>query len=373
VTARAGASVSHVPPVAAIFAPREQGPWLFGKWTDVAAFGGSAALSFGLLAVGAATGVLHAKAPPWIWLSCIVAVDVAHVWSTAFRVYLDGAEVKRRPVLYLGVPVVCYGLGLMAHAIGPATFWTVLAYAAVYHFVRQQYGWVAIYRRRARETGAFDRWLDTSTIYAATVYPLLWWHGHLPRSFAWFVQDDFVAGLATPIADALLPAYWGLLLLFCGRQLWLWRAGRPVNHGKVLVVLTTWACWWAGIMAFDSDYAFTVTNVLIHGIPYLVLTYRYGRARGEQAPGSAVGRFLKGGVVAFLAFVLVAAAVEETFWDRFVWHDRPWLFGQGTELSDLALTLLVPLLALPQAVHYALDAWIWRVRRNPSLKRELEG
>lgn len=375
-TAPAGAAGAHdgpsaLPPIGAVFAPRSEGPWLFGRRTDLLAFGGSAALSFVALAVGAATGVLHGDSPEWVWLAMILAVDVAHVWSTAFRVYLDGSEVRRRPLLYLGVPALCYALGVAIHALGPAVFWRVLAYAAVFHFVRQQYGWMVLYRRRAGETGAFDRRLDTLTIYAATLYPLLWWHAHLPREFAWFVQNDFVAGLASPVADVLQPFYWGLLVVFCGRQALLWWKGRAVNWGKILLVLTTWACWWVGIVALDSDYAFTVTNVLIHGIPYLVLTYRYGRARSVQAPQSPLARILRGGVLAFVAFVVIAAFLEEALWDRLVWHDRTWLFGEGGDVGAVLLTLLVPLLALPQLTHYALDGFIWRVRKNPSLGREL--
>jgi hypothetical protein len=360
-----------VPPVRAIFASRAEGPWLFGRTTDLAAFGGSAVLSFAALALGAVTGLLHGDAPAWVWLSMILAVDVAHVWSTSFRVYLDGAEVRRRPLLYLGVPVACYAVGVAIHATSADLFWRVLAYVAVFHFVRQQYGWIALYGRRAGEAARLDRALDTVAIYSATVYPLLWWHAHLPRAFVWFVEDDFVRGLATPLAGALLPLYWLVLAAFCARQVWLVATGRTVVWGKVLVVLTTWACWWAGIMAFDSDYAFTVTNVLIHGIPYLVLTYRYGRARAAQASSSGVARVLRGGAVAFVAFVVAAAFLEEALWDRWVWHDRPWLFGPGAEVSATVLTLLVPLLALPQATHYVLDAWIWRVRKNPRLREEL--
>jgi len=37
---------------------------------------------------------------------------------------------------------------------------------------------------------------------------------------------------------------------------------RPVNVGKCLVVLSTFLLWWLGIVALDSDWAFTVTNVL---------------------------------------------------------------------------------------------------------------
>ena len=371
-SATAAVGYAAAPPIGAIFAPRDQGPWLFGRSLDLAVFGGSAVLSFALLGLGAATGMLHGDVPPWLWLACIVAVDVAHVWSTMFRVYLDGREVRRRPLLYLGVPVLCYVIGAAAHAVSAMTFWRLLAYAAVFHFVRQQYGWVALYRRRAGERGRFDRVLDTAVIYAATVYPLIWWHGHLPRSFYWFMHNDFVTGLADAVARPLAYVYWGLLAAFLIRQGVLAATGHTINAGKVLVVLTTWACWYVGIIAFDSDYAFTVTNVLIHGIPYLALTYRYGRARAAQQPNSLLGRILNGGVAAFVFFCLVAAFAEEALWDQYIWHDNEHIFGEGVNFAGWMITLLVPFLALPQAVHYVLDGFIWKVRRgNPTLRKEL--
>lgn len=356
---------------AGVFAPTSAGPWLFGRSTDLWLFGGSALASFALLGLGLALGIANADAPAWIWIACVLGVDVAHVWSTAFRVYLDGEEVRRRPVLYLGLPVVCYGLGVMAHALSALAFWRALAYVAVFHFVRQQYGWVAMYRRRAGEHGTLDRWLDTATIYAATLYPLLWWHGHLPRRFAWFVQDDFVAGLSGPLSEALSPLYWGLAAAFVLRQLWLLADGQRPNAGKVLVVTTTWTLWHVGIIALDGDYAFTVTNVLIHGVPYMALTYRYGRARRAAMPRPTGLAMLRFGALGFVFFVLVLAFLEESLWDRLVWHERPELFGAGTELTSTALVFLVPLLALPQALHYALDGFVWRTRDNPTLAAEL--
>jgi hypothetical protein len=350
----------------ALFA--ERGPWLFGRTTDLWTFGGSAALALALVLAGIPLGwVSDQSAPEWTWLALIVAIDVAHVWSTSFRVYLDGDELKRRPWLYFGAPIACYAAGLALYAHGPETFWRVLAYVAVFHFVRQQAGWVALYRRRANETDAVDRVIDTAAIYAATIYPLVYWHAHLPRSFVWFVDGDFVAGLSAPIAAALAPVYWAIGIAFVARQAWLALARRPLNHGKVLVVATTWLTWWLGIVALDSDYAFTVTNVVVHGVPYFVLTYRYGRARAASIDRPVLGFLLRRGALGFLGFVLVCAAIEETLWDRWVFHDREWLFGAGPALSETIVWLVVPLLALPQSVHYVLDAWVWRRKRNPML------
>ena len=349
------------------------GPWIFGRRVDLAAFGGSALLAFALLGVGAALGILEADSPDWVWLGAVLAIDVAHVWSTLFRVYLDGLEVRRRPLLYLGAPIGLYGLGVLLHAFGSGLFWTVVAYLAVFHFVRQQVGWVRLYHRRERSMGTLrraDRWLDEGATYAATLWPLVWWHAHLPRSFHWMLEGDFVVGLASEVATGTFPLYAGLLALWTLRQLQRFAGDAPPSPGKVLVVLTTAACWYVGIVALDGDFAFTVTNVLIHGVPYLVLTYRYGRARAEGEPrAKTLRRVLGGGAVAFLALVALLAFLEEALWDRYVWHDRAHLFGEGATLEAMALSLLVPLLALPQLTHYLLDGFVWRRGSMPAQRQ----
>ena len=75
----------------------------------------------------------------------------------------------------------------------------------------------------------------------------------------------------------------------------------------------------------------------------------------------------------YLAPLLVVAWIEEWGWDRLVWHERASLFpGPAFFPGPALLALLVPLLALPQATHYVLDAWVWRVRpENPDLARYL--
>ena len=142
-----------------------------------------------------------------------------------------------------------------------------------------------------------------------------------------------------------------------------------MSPGKNLVVATTWLAWYVGIVVLDSDYAFTVTNVLVHGIPYLALVWVYGRepVRGARA-ALARARFRPGAGRSTSPRCSPLAWLEEWGWDRFVWHERPGLFP-GPDLSPgaRALALLVPLLALPQATHYVLDAWIWRTRGNPRL------
>jgi hypothetical protein len=135
------------------------------------------------------------------------------------------------------------------------------------------------------------------------------------------------------------------------------RRGR-FNVGKHLVVATTALTWLVGIVLLDSDYAFTVTNVFVHGIPYIALAFWYGRARGL-----AVAKL---GPLAFVGALWAIAFAEELVWDRAAWHDREWLFGAPWSVESLKV-VLVPLLAVPQATHYVLDGFLWR-RGSPQLR-----
>lgn len=344
--------------------PRRFGKWLFSAPVDLATFLGSAVLSFAALAVGAYFGWLHgdkSDTPEWAWVAGVLLIDVAHVWSTIFRVYLDPDEFRRRPGVYLLVPVAGLVIGVGLYSLGSTTFWRCLAYLAVFHFVRQQYGWVMLYRARCGERDRLGRWIDTTAIYLATVYPLAYWHAHLPRRFNWFLAGDFAA--LPELAEQLLrPVFWLALALYFARSLYRRFAEGWSNPGKDVVVATTALCWYVGIVTFDSDYAFTVTNVVIHGVPYLVLVYWYGwvRRTGEPRPAVRHGRAL----LLFLATVWTLAFAEELLWDRVVWHERGWLFGPGWRADNLKW-LLVPLLALPQLTHYVLDGIIWRRGGNP--------
>ncbi|MBM3464813.1 MAG: hypothetical protein FJX76_22170 [Armatimonadetes bacterium] len=321
--------------------------YLFSPRVDVAVFLGSALFSLALVLVGAPLGLLDAHAPEWTWIAGVLLVDVAHVWSTIFATYLDPEALRRHPARYVAVPLGGFLVGCALYGAGPSVFWRALAYLAVFHFVRQQYGWVMRYRARMGEqTG---RAFDGAVIYACTLYPLLYWHAHLPRGFHWFLEGDFTTARW---AAAILPfatwIYWGLLAAYAVRAALAWTRGAG-NPGKDVIVATTAVCWYVGIVALNSDYAFTVTNVFIHGVPYLALLYWRGRDRGFA--------LFKHGPLPYLAILWTLAFAEELLWDRGVWHDRAWLFGSGWEVSP---GWLVPLLALPQLTHYVLDGFIWR-------------
>lgn len=365
------------PPAPVVSQAQAASPWLVSKRFDLWMFLVPAVIALALVPLGrfiAPSG----DYPVAMWLFTVVFIDVSHVWSTIYRTYLDPQELRRRPLLYSLTPALCFlgAFGLALH--GELTFWVGLAYLAVYHFIRQQYGWVALLNRQDPAVSKLERYTDTVAIYAATVFPILWWHAHLPRGFDWFKRGDFFAGVVPGwLVQALWPVYIGSLLLFFGLQLARYHRERAWRTSKIIVVGTTAACWGVGIIAVNTDWAFTVTNVIIHGVPYIGIIWLYGlRRRADYPPGSILQRvFAKAWWGPFLWFLALIAYLEEYAWDRGLWGDHPGIFpGPMWGLRPVVAAALMALLAVPQLTHYVLDGFIWRSRpaSNPKLKATLQ-
>jgi len=349
------------------------------RWIHSPAFDGALIVGPALVSVVAVLLVPQLqveRTPPWGWLLFVVGVDVTHVWSSLYRTYLDPDEFARRRQRYLLTPLICFGVGVVIYTLGSLVFWRALAYLAVLHFVRQQYGFVRVYRHRAGERGGVDAALDSAAIYAAMLYPLAYWHATPGRAYTWFVAGDFVA-LPRWTASLAGLLYGALLLAFAARQVQRALRGEPLSWGKLGIVASTAATWYIGIVAFNSDFAFTVTNVVAHGVPYMALVWLYGRRKwaADRSWRTAVHRPALVG--AFVGLAIVLAYLEEGMWDALVWREHGTFFAEvqlSQALSDSWLALIVPALILPQATHYVLDAWIWKFDgSNPRLREYLFG
>jgi hypothetical protein len=337
-------------------------PWIHGRWLD-----GALILAPPLLATLAVlvTGpsIEHADMPPLAWLVIVVLIDVAHVYTTIFRTYADAAARRERRALLVAVPLVAWLGGIMLYSLGELAFWRVLAYVAVFHFVRQQYGFVRIYSRNDDPNDRHRRWLrrvDATAIYAATLYPLLYWHVSQPKSFHWFVEGDFFE-LPWPLLERIgFAVYTAILCAYVASQAYeLWRR-RTLNIPKNLVVIGTALSWYVGIVAFDGDWTFTLTNVVSHGIPYFALVWSHKRRERSTL-------FRLRFVPVYLGIVALLAYCEEYLWDGFIWREHLDLFPWAAQLPHLGarelLTVVVPLLAVPQLTHYALDGFLWKVSK----------
>lgn len=351
--------------------------WIHSPLIDLVFIIGPAFLITSLVLLFGNTLNKITEMPLWFWVVFIIGIDVAHVYSTLFRSYLNQQEFEKRKTLFTLVPLGCWLLGVLLYSFGELVFWRALAYLAVFHFVRQQYGFMAIYSKN--EQAAFKRfaWLDSAVISLCMLYPLAYWHTHLPRNFSWFVSGDFVSLKAIPLDTIALSVFVLAALAYGVKEIVLGFKYAHFNLPKNLLILSTAFSWIIGIMFFNNDLVFTATNVVSHGIPYIALIWLVGRHQAKHqdetflfSKVSYKSAFAILALPVFILFLWLIAYLEEGVWAGFVWHEHLQVFGVFSTLPIIkdvsALTCLVPLLALPQATHYVLDAFIWRF--NPQDK-----
>ncbi|MEK7390054.1 MAG: hypothetical protein AAB036_10185 [Elusimicrobiota bacterium] len=311
--------------------------------------------------------------PLWGWIVVTLSVDVAHTWTTLYVTYLDPEAYGRRKSLFLCVPLACLAAGALAYAVGTSFAVKVYTYAAVWHFVRQQYGFMRFYKRVRREREALDAWIDGAAVYAATLYPVFYWHCEPARSTAaWFATRGFFN-----LPETWLPAgrclYASALILFVLRQGFLLVRGRDVNWGKAGVIVTTAAAWYTGMVALNSTFAFLIAIGITHGIPYYALVWLYGHRKWSGDPSWRRLLFAKSlaGVLLFLSIAWIISYVEMGVLSALTGSHTGAYFELTREfpISAGSSAVLLPVLFMFQTTHYVLDAYIWRLNAaNPNLE-----
>ncbi|MFT3794981.1 hypothetical protein [Flavobacterium sp.] len=297
----------------------------------------------------------------YTWLFLIVFVDVAHVYATLFKTYLVPAEFQKRRKLLIALPIVCLVVGMVLFGFGSQVFWSVLAYVAVFHFIRQQYGFMRLYARKEPKTKA-NIWIDNIVIYSATGYPMLYWFLSSPRAFNWFVPNEFWRLENRQLLTVLGWVYCGVMVFYAIRTMYQSIRLHYFNIPKNAIIVGTALSWYFGIVHFNNDLVFTLLNVVSHGIPYMALIYLKeidGKSSQEIGPLYHFKQWK--GLVFYIAILLGIAFFEEYLWEILVWKEQ-------FSLADLQLFewqfLLVPLLTVPQFTHYLLDGFIWK--SNPT-------
>ena len=306
--------------------------------------------------------------PAASWVILILLVDVAHVYSTLYRTYFDGHTYHKQKALLTTIPFAAFVAGAVVYSMSNLWFWRILAYVAVYHFIRQQYGFMRIYSRKEKE-GRIYKTIDKFIIYYATIYPIVYWHLEPGRNFNWFVEGDFMHFRSSALLNVFTVVYGLMIIIFIAKETYAVYKTKVVNFPKLAIVIGTLLSWYFGIVYFNGDMAFTLLNVVSHGIPYMALVWLHGKKQHRLQPKpnklfKAV--FSSYGILLFLGIIFLLAFIEEGIWDSFVWKEHRSVFNlfyfPKNHVSETLLALLVPLLAVPQITHYIIDGFIWKIK-----------
>jgi hypothetical protein len=349
--------------------------WLFSKNIDLSTLFAPVWVIWVVLFL-LPNSILTINTPLWVWVVFVLLIDVSHVWSTIFRTYFDKEERRNHYKILWIIPLVSFIILFTIASESSMWFWRILAYLAVFHFMKQQYGFFALYSIPTKAKQAKRLMPDKAVLYFSMLFPVIYWHFHA-RDFNWFVNNDFFhfANSFNEMWSFLIPIYFLVILGWLLEEFFLIRGNKiSFSLGRILWLLTTAANWYIGIIYFNSDLAFTTTNIIAHGVPYFVLIIYYQNSK----PKKAKTKYLP---YVFATTVLLGsfafAFSEEFFWDLLFNQDKGGVFGNFFNYSEVSNPILVAfflaLLTLPQVVHYVLDGFIWKVNaKNPHLKEMLK-
>lgn len=300
------------------------------------------------------------------WVVLILCIDVSHVYSTLYRTYFDKTVIKKHSQLLKLIPILSFGAGVLIYSSDSLYFWRVLAYLAVFHFIRQQYGFVRLYSKD--NTNKYE-WIDTFCIYTSTVFPIIYWHLEGPRNFNWFVKFDFYYIHNATLEPLLYTIYIISILAYIIKEIVLFYKTNSINIPKNGVIVGTILSWYFGIIYFNSDLLFTLLNVVSHGIPYMALVWVWGNKlslKKNSYEQFYLWIFKLKGVWIFISIILAFAYFEEGLWDYLVWNENENLFKPFHAIPEFDFSShfswIIPLLSVPQITHYILDGFIWKIK-----------
>jgi hypothetical protein len=294
-----------------------------------------------------------------IWLIFIVFIDVAHVYSTLFKTYFIKKEFNKHKWRYILIPTFSFLTSAILYANSEILFWSSLAFIAIFHFIRQQYGFTKLYNRL--ETNPFYKKIDILAIYTATLYPIFYWF-LTPRQFNWFVDNEFGwLNFIPDIKNFAAVIYIIILILWLIKTTIIYFKQKWINIPLTLIISGTFLSWYFGIIYFNNDIVFTLLNVISHGIPYIGLIYLNEIDKKED-----YSPFIKKfkthiGFILFLLILIIFAFIEEFLWEILIWKEN---FDLNLNISSRYNFIIVSFLTIPQLTHYILDGFIWKRKYN---------
>jgi hypothetical protein len=284
---------------------------------------------------------------PFLWWAILVS-NWAHFAASTVRLYTKPDAVKNWPVLTLVFPVlavvVVTAALLVGDPVGRYLFALYLVWSP-YHYSRQAYGLSVMYAYRSRCA------LRASTkrlILWACLLPFFWTLLHPDGGMALVLPRAFYS--AFPLRVAVMQAL-TVLSLAAPVALLLWsRSPRgPALPLISVVVIVSNAIWWTFFNYFNAF----VWATVFHGLQYLAIVSIFHVKDQTRRSSNARGWFFH--TATFYVTCLILGWVL-----FFRWPQAYWLLGFPIVQSGLLVTAVINI------HHFVVDAFIWRLRRDPN-------
>ncbi|HEY2107827.1 MAG TPA: hypothetical protein VGH29_18665 [Candidatus Binataceae bacterium] len=285
------------------------------------------------------------------------AFDGTHVWGTYARTYFALRQESREALpgawswalLALGPAIA-----LIAAALGAPVAFSLFVLAAYlwayWHLVRQHYGFVMLYRKRAGDLDASGARLDGLILWAGCLYPFArfalgdaYRHSGLPQVLAPAMLAP--ARLALDGAFAITAAI-VLKVVFTQRV-------EPLRAGPRHLLMAIVIAFHIAVFALlENLLAILATLTVFHNLQYHRIVWLYEKGRGRRPSG---------GLAPYLVCGLALGII---------WYGVR-VIGVAAAHSELQRNLLIGLGWGVAFHHYLVDGRIWHVRRSPTVSQAL--
>ncbi|MBL8953356.1 MAG: hypothetical protein JNK82_21460 [Myxococcaceae bacterium] len=308
----------------------DEAPWIISRTQDLVWFQGSVVAGLALLAffVAVPTSSPLALTALFLWG---VLFDGTHVLGTHVRA---GNSQGSRPwaLLLVGPAIALLSHGAFAGFLLAAYVW------AYWHLVRQHYGFLALYRRRANATDPGERRLETALLWAGSLYPYLRFSltPAFARSGLPVLAPPWLAPWHLDVAAAVVLAALVTAVLVKTR-------GRLGPRHLLIAVVTLFHCAVFGLL--NDLLAITATLTIFHNLQYHRIVWHTEQAQG-RVPAGGLARYLGLGVALGLA-----------------WYG-PRVLGVAFAPSPLVRDVLLGLGWGVAFQHYWVDGRIWKQPRK---------
>jgi hypothetical protein len=328
--------------------------WIFSPAIDVLAFLLPFIVGIGFLVSLKPLGISAERELFPFSLSAIFifGLNYPHTISTTVRTLLHTNAIgfPQRVMIVSSLVLI----GLFVASIHSFTLTMHLMTAlAVFHGARQDFGWMKIASRSETKLGVMDHYINSYAIYTAHIAPAVWLLSFENSAF-WFQKGDFPHLIPSELGNLVLVAYNLVLAVYVLRQTWLWLRFRYFAVTKNCIMISAAITWYVVMIQNKLDSAWQlVLPVLIHTVPYIFLTFRYGLWR------SGIQRHNR-------LFAIIFAYTAFVFGGVVHFSLGPSAFGNDSQfLSSLFFSLFV----FPQVWHFVIDGFIWKPGRDAGLRR----
>lgn len=363
-------------PVASVISLR----WIISARDDLIWFIGSVVSSYALLFLYV-KGILPLIPMAALWA---ILIDAPHVFGTFSRTYFDRAERKNRARLLWG-SLLFFAIGpLMVLAGAAFVFFFVAALWAYYHLVKQHYGFMVLYKKKNGDLAPVDNALDRLLLLFAFNYPFVEFIARDPEAMV--RVPAALRGGVNGLSKLLLAGTIILFVAWLSRQIQRAVTGEALDIPKYLLLAAAIPMHWVVLLTPMPHKPIAIVAILTiyHNLQYHRLIWfhnqKYARdARRASDAGTknselrdkyGAAELISRRLLYYIAFGILFGVLYQGP-RQVLGYLGLQNAAAGTE-QPIAIQLGISFLWGYAFIHYYLDSKIWRVRRDPSVRRALQ-